>query len=148
MAHELEATGRHYVAIDEDLSRLEEYKERNVVGLLYLHGDASDDDILTAADLEDAKGVLAVTGDDPAACGLLPRRNAEVGEKSSGRGGANSGRLHSQATRYAETAQCQLRAACLARAQRQLAVQSGQGFSPQARFHADYHGQFGRPSGD
>lgn len=63
IAHELEATGRHYVAIDEELARLEEYKERNV-GLLYLHGDASDDDILLAADLEDAKGVFAVTGDD------------------------------------------------------------------------------------
>jgi len=63
IAHELEATGRHYVSIDEDLTRLEEYKEKNV-GLLYLHGDASDDDILLAADLEDAKGVFAVTGDD------------------------------------------------------------------------------------
>jgi len=63
IAHELEATGRHYVAIDEDLIHLEEYKEKNV-GLLYLHGDASDDDVLIAADLEDAKGVFAVTGDD------------------------------------------------------------------------------------
>ncbi|MBI2277591.1 MAG: NAD-binding protein [Dechloromonas sp.] len=63
IAHELEATGRHYVAIDEELVRLEEYKEKNV-GLLYLHGDASDDDVLLAADLEDAKGVFAVTGDD------------------------------------------------------------------------------------
>ncbi|WP_226418795.1 potassium channel family protein [Dechloromonas denitrificans] len=63
IAHELEATGRHYVAIDEDLSRLEEYKEKNP-GLLYLHGDASDDDVLVAADLEDAKGIFAVTGDD------------------------------------------------------------------------------------
>jgi voltage-gated potassium channel len=32
--------------------------------LLYLHGDASDDDTLLAADLENAKGVFAVTGDD------------------------------------------------------------------------------------
>ncbi len=63
IAHELEATGRHYVAIDEDLARLEEYKEKNS-GLLYLHGDASDDDVLVAADLEDAKGIFAVTGDD------------------------------------------------------------------------------------
>ncbi|WP_428827101.1 potassium channel family protein [Azonexus sp. IMCC34842] len=63
IAHELEATGRHYVAIDEDLSRLEEYKEKSP-GLLYLHGDASDDDVLVAADLEDAKGIFAVTGDD------------------------------------------------------------------------------------
>lgn len=63
IAHELEATNRHYVAIDEDNVRLQEYKEKNP-GLLYLHGDASDDDILMAADLEDAKGVFAVTGDD------------------------------------------------------------------------------------
>jgi voltage-gated potassium channel len=63
IAHELEATNRHYVAIDEDNVRLQEYKEKNP-GLLYLHGDASDDDVLVAADLEDAKGVFAVTGDD------------------------------------------------------------------------------------
>jgi len=63
IAHELEATNRHYVAIDEDNLRLQDYKEKNP-GLLYLHGDASDDDVLVAADLEDAKGVFAVTGDD------------------------------------------------------------------------------------
>ena len=33
-------------------------------GLLYLHGDASDDDLLEAADIEDARGLFAVTGDD------------------------------------------------------------------------------------
>ena len=63
IAHELEATHRHYVGVDEDLHRLEDYKERNP-GFLYLHGDASDDDVLLAADLEDAKGLFAVTGDD------------------------------------------------------------------------------------
>jgi voltage-gated potassium channel len=63
IAHELEATNRHFVAIDEELHLLEEYKEKNP-GLLYLHGDASDDDMLLAADLEDAKGLFAVTGDD------------------------------------------------------------------------------------
>ncbi len=63
IAHELEATHRHYVGIDEDLHRLEEYKERNM-GFLYLNGDASDDDVLLAADLDDAKGLFAVTGDD------------------------------------------------------------------------------------
>ncbi len=63
IAHELEATNRHYVSIDEDMTHLQEYKERNP-GLLYLHGDASDDDVLTAANLEDAKGLFAVTGDD------------------------------------------------------------------------------------
>ncbi|GBG02823.1 potassium transporter TrkA [Azospira sp. I13] len=63
VAHELESTNRHYVAIDEDIHKLEEYKERNP-GLLYLQGDASDDDVLLRADLEDAKGVFALTGDD------------------------------------------------------------------------------------
>lgn len=63
IAHELTATGRHFVAIDEDMARLEEYKEKTP-GFLYLHGDASDDEILLAADLEDAKGLFAVTGDD------------------------------------------------------------------------------------
>lgn len=63
IAHELEATNRHFVGIDEDLHRLEDYKEKNP-GFLYLHGDASDDDVLVASDLEDAKGLFAVTGDD------------------------------------------------------------------------------------
>lgn len=63
IAHELEATNRHYVAVDEDTLRLLDYKEKSP-GFLYLHGDASDDDILLAADLEHAKGVFAVTGDD------------------------------------------------------------------------------------
>jgi voltage-gated potassium channel len=63
IAHELEATNRHFVGIDEELHLLEDFKEKNP-GFLYLHGDASDDDMLLAADLEDAKGLFAVTGDD------------------------------------------------------------------------------------
>ena len=63
VAGELESTNRHYVAIDEDAQRLQDYKDRNP-GFLYLHGDASDDDVLLGADLEDAKGVFAITGDD------------------------------------------------------------------------------------
>jgi len=63
VAQELESTNRHFVAIDENLHLLEEYKEKNP-GLLYLTGDASDDDVLLKADLGDAKGVFAVTGDD------------------------------------------------------------------------------------
>ncbi|NJD26337.1 MAG: potassium channel protein [Betaproteobacteria bacterium] len=63
IAHELHTTGRHFVAIDEDLQRLEEFREKHP-GLLYLHGDASDDDVLLAADIEDARGVFAITGDD------------------------------------------------------------------------------------
>lgn len=63
VAGELEATNRHFVAIDEEINRLLEYKER-FPGLLYLHGDASDDEILLRANLEHARGVFAVTGDD------------------------------------------------------------------------------------
>ena len=63
IAHELEATNRHFVAIDEEVLRLEDYKEKNP-GFLYMHGDASNDDVLLAADLENAKGLFAVTGDD------------------------------------------------------------------------------------
>jgi voltage-gated potassium channel len=60
---ELDATNRRYVAIDENQPSLEEQKEKNPA-LLYLHGDASDDDLLLSADISDAKGVFAVTGDD------------------------------------------------------------------------------------
>lgn len=63
VAAELEATHHHYVAIDESLELLETHAERKP-GMLYLHGDASDDDILINANLADAKGVFAVTGDD------------------------------------------------------------------------------------
>lgn len=63
VARELEATNRHFVAIDENLEALESQREKNP-GLLYLHGDGSDDDMLLKADLDDAKGVFAVTGDD------------------------------------------------------------------------------------
>jgi len=63
VAEELDATHRHYVVIDEDQAMLEEQQEKNPA-LLYLHGDASDDDLLVRADIEDAKGVFAVTGDD------------------------------------------------------------------------------------
>jgi voltage-gated potassium channel len=63
VGHELAATNRHFVAIDERLENLEAQKEKSP-GLLYLHGDASDDDMLLKADLVDAHGVFAVTGDD------------------------------------------------------------------------------------
>jgi voltage-gated potassium channel len=63
VARELHNTGRHYVAIDVEAERFEDYLDK-VPGLLYLHGDASDDDWLEAADIEDARGLFAVTGDD------------------------------------------------------------------------------------
>lgn len=63
VAHELIQTNRHYVAIDPNEERLEEFIEK-YPGLLYLSGDASDDDLLLSSYIEDAKGVFAVTGDD------------------------------------------------------------------------------------
>jgi len=63
VAQELETTHRHFVAIDEDEAMLEAQKEKNPA-LFFLHGDASDDDMLIRAAIEDAKGVFAVTGDD------------------------------------------------------------------------------------
>jgi len=63
VGRELDATNRHFVAIDERLEILGAQKEKNP-GLLYLHGDASDDDVLLNANIADARGIFAVTGDD------------------------------------------------------------------------------------
>lgn len=63
VAAELEATNHRFVAVDESLEFLETYAEKRP-GLLYLHGDASDEDLLASANLAEAKGVFAVTGDD------------------------------------------------------------------------------------
>lgn len=63
VSQELEATNRHFVGIDENLELLEAQKGKSP-GLLLLHGDASDDDMLIGAGIEHAKGVFAVTGDD------------------------------------------------------------------------------------
>jgi voltage-gated potassium channel len=63
VAQELEATHRHYIAVDERLEALETHAERKP-GMLYIHGDAVDDDILVEANIREAKGVFAITGDD------------------------------------------------------------------------------------
>ncbi|HEX5802736.1 MAG TPA: NAD-binding protein [Azospira sp.] len=63
VASELISTNRHFVAIDTEEARFVEHQER-FPGLLWLHGDASDDDHLLAANIAEAKGVFAVTGDD------------------------------------------------------------------------------------
>ncbi|MBL8396303.1 MAG: NAD-binding protein [Candidatus Accumulibacter sp.] len=60
---ELQNTGRHFVAIDVEDARFEDNLDK-FPGLLYLQGDASDDDLLEAADIADARGLFAVTGDD------------------------------------------------------------------------------------
>ena len=63
VANELSTTHRHYVAIDSDEVALEAQRDR-LPGLVYLGGDASDDDLLLSAGIHDAQGVFAVTGDD------------------------------------------------------------------------------------
>ncbi len=63
VAHELHNTGRHFVAIDPEQACFDENTEK-FPGLLYLTGDASDDDQLVGADIGDARGLFAVTGDD------------------------------------------------------------------------------------
>ena len=63
VAQELAATRRDFVAVDPDEARLESYRER-FPRLLYLAGDASDDDVLLSADIGSASGIFAVTDDD------------------------------------------------------------------------------------
>jgi voltage-gated potassium channel len=63
VAHELVHTRRQFVAIDLDEPRLLSQHE-HFPELLYLNGDASDDELLLASDITDAAGVFAVTGDD------------------------------------------------------------------------------------
>jgi voltage-gated potassium channel len=63
IGQELADTNRHFVAVDSDEAPLASGKER-MPGLLYLQGDAAEDETLLAADIADARGVFAVTGDD------------------------------------------------------------------------------------
>jgi voltage-gated potassium channel len=63
VANELYKTNRHFVAIDPEQARFDDNLEK-FPSLLYLHGDASDDDTLIGADIADARGLFAVTGDD------------------------------------------------------------------------------------
>jgi len=63
VANELTTTHRHFVAIDSDEAALETQRERTP-GLVYLGGDASDDELLLSAGIMDAHGLFAVTGDD------------------------------------------------------------------------------------
>ena len=63
VAHELTTTGRHCVIVDDDLQHIENYLSRHPQQL-YLHGDATDNDILLAAGVQRARGVFAVASDD------------------------------------------------------------------------------------
>jgi voltage-gated potassium channel len=62
-AHELQNTGRQFVAIDPEQTNFDENLDK-FSGLLYLYGDASDDDLLIGAGIANARGLFAVTGDD------------------------------------------------------------------------------------
>jgi voltage-gated potassium channel len=63
VAHELSVTDRPYVVIDTSQAHIDAYRER-YADALYLHGDASDDEILLNAGIGRAAGIFAVTGDD------------------------------------------------------------------------------------
>jgi voltage-gated potassium channel len=65
VAHDLELTGRPSVIIDNDLENIHQYLETHPAQL-YLHGDATDNDVLLAAGVTSAKGVFAVAHDDSA----------------------------------------------------------------------------------
>jgi voltage-gated potassium channel len=63
VADELDLTNHHHIVIEESLELLESAVEGKR-GMHYIHGDASDDDVLIKANISKAKGVFAVTGDD------------------------------------------------------------------------------------
>jgi len=63
VAHELAMTGRNCVIVDENLEHIENYLARHPEQL-YLHGDATDNDILLSAGINRAQGVFAVATED------------------------------------------------------------------------------------
>lgn len=63
VAHELTSTGRSCVIVDSNLETIQRYLVAHP-GQTYLHGDATDNDLLLAAGVLRAKGVFAVAHDD------------------------------------------------------------------------------------
>jgi len=63
IAHELSVTRRAFVVLDESPAALEAFHER-IPDVPWLHGEATDDDVLRAAGVPRAAGVFAVTNDD------------------------------------------------------------------------------------
>jgi voltage-gated potassium channel len=63
VAHELEATGRPYVAVEDSQAQVDAFRERYPDAPV-LHGDSQDDEVLGRAGVARAAGVFAVTGDD------------------------------------------------------------------------------------
>ncbi len=65
VAHDLDSTGRATVIVDSNMQNIHRYVETHPAQL-YLHGDATDNDVLLAAGVLRAKGVFAVAHDDSA----------------------------------------------------------------------------------
>ncbi len=65
VAHELSMTGRPFVIIDGDMQVIQRYLEAHP-GQFYLLGDATDNDVLLAAGVKQARGIFAVAHDDSA----------------------------------------------------------------------------------
>jgi len=63
VAQELSSTHRQHIAIDENHDVLMANIEK-CPSLVYLHGDAADEDVLTKANIDNARGLFAITGDD------------------------------------------------------------------------------------
>ncbi|MBI5005526.1 MAG: potassium channel protein [Nitrosomonadales bacterium] len=63
VAHELAATGRPCVIIDANMAAIHHFLETHPEQL-WLHGDATDDEMLRAAGVENACGVFAVAHED------------------------------------------------------------------------------------
>ena len=65
VAHDLQLTGRPSVIVDNDLKNIHRYLVTHPEQL-YVNGDATDNDVLLAAGVLNAKGVFAVAHDDSA----------------------------------------------------------------------------------
>jgi voltage-gated potassium channel len=63
VAHELSATERPYLVVDTDRQKIDEHRER-FPEAMFLHGDASEDEVLASAGIARARGVFAITGED------------------------------------------------------------------------------------
>ena len=63
VAHELAMTGRAFVIVDDDMNVIQHYLD-NHPEQLYIHGDATDNDVLLASGISHAAGVFAVAHED------------------------------------------------------------------------------------
>lgn len=63
VAHELEMTGRPFVVVEGEMAVIQHYLDTHP-DQLYLQGDATDNDVLRAAGIMQARGVFAVAHDD------------------------------------------------------------------------------------